>query len=208
MAMVATVGAVAIFLSAMTPYPASEDARRLAAELLVMRGDAARLAEGKGLDDRSREALAARLQGAAGVLPILLRKGGGARHDEAVAALRRALAQADWRGAVAILSDLVERYRLDTAGILPAPENAAAIGFGRTLHENYCAACHDGEGQADWLPLPDLPRLARELQETEFVARLMTGVRGDASTALALPLSAGDIAALIAYYRNAGKAAR
>ncbi|MBB4302765.1 cytochrome c553 [Rhodobium orientis] len=177
--------------------------RRVAAELVVMRDDAEKLVAGEALTERQRDALAARVRGAASYLPILLRKADGDRRSEDVSALRAALAEADWPAAIAVLARLSEAYPFDAAGLRPPADAEEAARFGETLHEAYCISCHEGGENPDWLPIPNLFQMAKTMPEQRLLPRFYNGIRGDASTALAQPMSAGDIAALIAYYRRA-----
>ncbi|MCW2306657.1 c-type cytochrome [Rhodobium gokarnense] len=183
--------------------PLGEDMRRVAAELIVMRDDAERIISGEDLTERQREALAARVRGAASYLPLLLRKADGNRRSDEIAALRAALAEPDWSTAIGILARLSETYPFDATGLRPPADAEEAAKFGQTLHEAYCISCHEGGENPDWLPIPNLFEMAKTMPEERLLPRFYNGIRGDASTALAQPMSAGDIAALIAYYRRA-----
>ena len=181
--------------------PLGEDMRRVAAELIVMRDDAERLVAGGDLSERQRDALADRVRGAAGYLPILLRKADGNRRSDEIAALRAGLEAADWPTAMDSLTRLSEAYPFDATGLRQPADPEAAAEFGQTLHEAYCISCHEGGENPDWLPIPNLFQMAKTMPEDRLLPRFYNGIRGDTSTALAQPMSAGDIAALIAYYR-------
>ncbi|PLX37633.1 MAG: hypothetical protein C0606_04935 [Hyphomicrobiales bacterium] len=190
------------------PYPVSDDARRLAAELIVMRGDASRLAADEdqdppALSPRVRSALTARLKGSAGPLALLLRRGGAAIAGDDVAVLRAGIEAGEWDGVVARLDQLIARHPFDPTGILPLDFSPKAVALGQTLHESYCLGCHEGGDLPDWLPMPDLFEMARTLDDTELAARFYNGVRGAAETALDQPMSAGDLGAMISFYRTA-----
>ncbi len=184
------------------PFPASDDMRRLAAEIIVMRGDAERIAGGGSLSDREGQALSARLYGALASLPMLLRRASGNRHGATIAGLRTAFDEADWRRAISVLKKLGGEFPFDDTGLILAENTPETVKLGGNIHEAYCAACHDGGDPEQWLPIPDLFEMARTLPDNDLAARFFNGIRGDRSTALAQPMSAGDIAALIAFYRQ------
>jgi len=190
--------------------PTSDDMRRLAAELVVMRDDIAGITAEPTPDARHRQALIARLRGAAAFLPILIRivdqdapapKLSHQDRTTILQGLRADLAAENWTGARGALTRLIALYPFDATGLTAPTDTAAASALGARLHEKYCAACHEGGDNADWPPIPNLYEMAKTAPEAVLLPRFFNGVRGDASTALEQPLSAGDIAALIAYYR-------
>lgn len=183
-------------------YVIGEDMRRVAAEVIIMRGDASRLAGDEVLSEREKKALADRLRGAAAYLPILLRKADGERRGALIDALRTALSISDWSAAVAVLKRLEALYPFDATGLLVGGDAPEAAKLGGSLHETYCAACHEGGSPEQWLPIPDLFKMAKSLPDRDLAARFYNGIRGDNSTAIAQPMSAGDIAALIAFYQT------
>jgi hypothetical protein len=75
----------------------------------------------------------------------------------------------------------------------------------RAIHETYCAGCHDGAGNgaADTLlPARDLFQMARNEPPDLFLARLVNGVKGDASIRFVNPLTDAQIGALWRLYRG------
>lgn len=175
--------------------------RRLSAEIVVMRGDAERLA-GAAVNDREKQALKARLYGSLAFLPMLLRRASGDRHSARIADLRAAFDGADWTRAVSLLGALGGRFPFDATGLILPVDTPEAVKLGRDIHDTYCAACHDGGDPEQWLPIPDLFAMAKTAPDADLAARFYNGIRGDRTTALAQPMSAGDIAALIAFYRQ------
>lgn len=188
---------------------AGEHDRRLGAEAAILLGDARRLAA--PAPEPQRVGLVARIRGGLSGLPLLVRQ---ARESNpalpplasgSLADIRKALAEGNLQDAIAGLAALSRAYPFDTSGILPADATPERLRLGRSIHQETCAGCHDRPDEHAALPAHDLFRWARALPEMEFAARLYAGVRGDALTALANPLGAAEIAALIVYYREGGR---
>ncbi|GAB4165369.1 MAG: hypothetical protein OHK0026_03520 [Rhodocyclaceae bacterium] len=187
--------ALAAALVAASAAGQDEHARRLGAELVVMAGDARRLT---AAPPHGQEGLRRRLAGALSSLPVLLRQAGG--DATVVAGLRELLARGDWNALAGALAALRRRHRLDLRGILPAPPTPQRLRRGEAIHRQACAACHDAPQADAALPASNLFEMARGMPAEEFAARLLNGVRGDASTALANPFGALDLSALLAWY--------
>lgn len=184
-------------------WPRSRPVRLAAAEILVMAGDARRLAE-EPLPPLHQRGLRDRLLGAASGLPLLLRLAGQPPEPGAMEALRAAIAADDLVTLRRDLEALAARVPLDTAGVLPADHRPRARRLARALHDGLCASCHDGQpaDTDDLLPAEDLFQAARAMPLREFTARLMIGVRGDTLTGFAQPLTDSDLAALLGFYLN------
>ena len=202
-------GAV-LWVAPATSLAAGEHGRRVAAELLVVAGDVARLSR-KGLSRPERKGLRERIAGALSGLELMLRLADEERgrppdaagHRRSVAELRAAFGQNDLTGLAAALETLIARYPLDIPAILPAIETAERLARGKGLHERLCAACHDApRDEAVERPARSLFAEARALSSREFAARLLIGVRGDVVTGIGNPFSDEQIASLIVYYRK------
>lgn len=188
---------------------AGEHERRLGAEVTVMSGDARQLTA--STPEARRMGLVLRIKGSLAGLPLLVRQAREA--NPALAALppqaadgvREALDRQNWPDAVAALAGLARLYPFDPSGILPAESTPARLRLGKAIHEQTCAGCHDHPDADVMLPAQNLFRSARAMPSIEFAARLYAGIRGDALTALANPLGAAEMAALIAYYRQGPK---
>jgi len=148
------------------------------------------------------DGLRARLAGALSSLSLLIRQAGAANGAGEIAALRIALDGGDWKALDAGLGALRRRYPLDLAGILPATPMPERLRVGETIHLQACAGCHDNPASDSRLPAHDLFRQVRSMPIEEFAARLLNGVRGDASTAHRNPFGDLEIGALIAYYAS------
>lgn len=183
------------FASAAT---AGDAARRLGAELLILAGDARRLAQDR-IGPRERAGLNERLQGALAYLPLLLRRAGD--DPQPAAALREALARHDLKKFAFIVQGLSARYGFAPGWMARAPDRDL-VAAGAKLHGEVCAGCH----AADWgdtaLPARQLQGLASGQAREEFAARLWLGVRGTREVAYANPFSDEELAALFAYYRS------
>ena len=185
------------------------DGRRVAAELLVLSGDVARLSA-PGLSPARRKGLAERIGGGLAALDLLLRladeEAGRTPHPGAharsVAALRGALAAGDLAALAAGLRTLAAGYPLQVPAILPLVETPARRARGKALHERLCAGCHDGPADAEAeRPAMSLFAEARRLSPAEFAARMLIGIRGDVVTGISNPFSDEEIASLMVYYR-------
>lgn len=174
-----------------------EHERRLAAELAVMAGDVRRMAGDQG-GVLEREGLVKRLGGALSSLPLLLRRVQG--EVAAVAALRAALEQPDWRKLATQVEALRKRHPFDARHLLDTVPTREALALGASIHTSTCAACHDAPAADSLLPAKNLAMQLNSMSREEFAARLWLGVRGDQSTALANPFSDAELSALIAWY--------
>lgn len=174
-----------------------EDARRLAAGLIVMSGDV-RLLAGKGETLQRREGLRARVAGDLSSLPLLLRRAG--RNAAAVPPLRVALAKKDWRTLERELAVLSRRHPLELHTLLPATPSPEQLRFGAAIHRERCAGCHDASNVEAKLPALNLFEQSSKMPRKEFAARLILGVRGNQSTAYRNPFSDLELGALISYY--------
>jgi mono/diheme cytochrome c family protein len=197
--------AAAVSAAAGVARAAGEHERRLGAEVAVMLGDARRLTE--PMSDLQRAGVIDRIVAGLGGLPLLIRQ---AREADPtlpplaraeLTAVRKSLAERNLVAVVSGLAALSRNYPFDAAGIVPADAAPERLRLGKAIHESTCAGCHDHPDAEAALPAHDLFRWARAMPAGEFAARLYTGIRGDALTALANPFGAEDLAALFAYYR-------
>ncbi len=188
-------------------FAQGEHARRAATELLVLAGDARRLAA-EDTNDLHRKGLADRIRGGLAGLELMLRladqeQGHQPRpHGEALAALREALTAGDLVRLQSLAADLVAAYPFRATGILPAIPTSKRLKLGRELHEELCAGCHDAPDLEVERPAYNLFDEAQQLSPGEFSARMSVGVRGDRVTGIDNPLSDEQIASLVAYYRS------
>lgn len=181
-----------------------EHSRRLAANLLVIAGDAARLATGADAA-LQRDGLRARVVGELSALPLLMRR---ARGDASVVpGLRDAAVRGDWQALRSALDALQRRYPHDLDAIVSSPATPERLLLGQAIHAQACAGCHDAPAVDTRWPAYNLFEQAAAMPRPEFAARLYLGVRGDRSTAYRNPFSDLELGALIAWYANGGRIA-
>ncbi len=197
-----------ILLFGVTPCLAQgEHIRRLAAELLVAHGDARVLASQPQMKSLHKKGLNDRLRGSLSGLEILIRladEEARERRTDAqlvVGRLTFFLRGNNLDEFTKTLSGLIKRYPLATNNILPAILTPARSKQAIEIHQEYCAACHNEPDNNVERPAKNLTLQLKTMAQTEFVARMIIGVRGDPSTGLGNPLSDEEIAALVAYYQ-------
>ncbi len=204
-ATVTTVAATASLAESCDAHYAGSS-RDLAAELLIARGDVVRLKD-PNLSFLNRQGLSQRVAGALGLLPWLLRNACDAEAAERLRAWQdRSLTTAADRAAlIADLDAVVAGHALDRDAFLQPPPPGRSLLEARAIHQGYCAGCHDGAGDGDPhvdLPPRDLFAMAQQGPEDEFLARLINGVKGDATILYANPLSDAQIGALLRVYEE------
>lgn len=186
-----------------------EAARRLGAQLLVLGGDLRRL-ENADIPTIQKVGLRRRITGMLGDLAWQLRL----NNDTEDAPQARLYAQ-DWQSPAARkslaqwLDMLARRHPLDIAPFDPKYARPQDRAKALALHAAYCAACHGAtpkdappEDAMTARPARSLYAMARNQSLREFIARMVSGVRGDRMTGLSNPLSDAQIAALIALYQK------
>jgi len=174
--------------------------RRLAAELVVMGGDLRRLLH-EPVGPRERQGLEQRLAGALSSLPLALRRAGT---DAApVGELRMALKLGDWHAMATGVDKLKRRHPFDARRLLGAKPTPEVLALGASIHKTTCASCHDAPWGDVLLPARNLATQLQSMPAEEFAARLLLGVRGDKTTALANPFSDSELAALNQYLKSA-----
>jgi len=196
-----------LMLSPTTAWAVDATDRTLSAELLIMQADLVRL-RNAALPPRHREGLTQRLQGTLGVVPWMLRRAGDTAGAQALRPWQdRALENGDDRARLsALLQNLSARHPLNVRAFEDHADTPAIRREARVVHQTYCAGCHDGAGAGDpdeALPARDLYVLARTESAVVFLARLVNGVKGDASLRFTNPLAERQIAALWRLYRRA-----
>jgi mono/diheme cytochrome c family protein len=174
--------------------------QRLAAEIMIMAGDARRLVQ-EVVPPLERSGLEQRLAGGIASLPLTLRRIGG--DISTLSDLRLMASQRDWQTMLERLNDLQHRYPFDARRLLTAAPTREVVALGASIHRSTCAGCHESPGTADQLlPAKNLAAQMQSMPAAEFAARLWLGVRGTHETAYANPFSEAELAALIAWYRQ------
>ncbi len=189
-------------------WPQGEHGRRLAAELLILLGDARALTTQPPPSDLHRKGLQDRLHGGLSGLAILMRLADQEieqPHQNArsiVEGLRTALREKNLAGFTKVLSGLTAKYPLATTGIYPAGQTPTRLKRAAEIHQNTCAGCHDEPDIEVERPAHNLFQQVKAMSSREFLARMIIGVRGDRTTGLGNPLTDEEISALISYYRT------
>lgn len=195
-----------LMLSLLLPaesFAQGEHARRAAAELRLVLGDAQQLANRTGLSRLHAAGLRSRVSGSLSGLALLLRLadqefGRKAPQAQGTVQYMRSLHQGgNWAGLVSISQDLARSYPLIM------PEMSAGRKRAKAIHDDLCAACHDEPDLEVERPAYNLYEQANAQDETEFLARLIIGVRGDRVTGYSNPLTSPELKALLNYYRRA-----
>lgn len=178
----------------------STPSRTLASELRILRGDLDRLTE-EDLPPAHRDGLRARIVGALGLLPWLLKSSGDEAGSAALSS--QGTTPEDFARLGRDLDAVIARHPLDLIAEGTEGVSAKALLEARAIHETYCAGCHDGSGNGDpeaTLPIRDLFGMARAEPEEVFVARLYNGIKGDETIGFRNPLTEAQFRALWRYY--------
>ena len=183
------------------------DRARLPAELLIVRGDLQRLISPRSLSSAEVTGLEGRIESALTGLEWLALEYATLTKSEIAQPLLqnldRSWAQRDLLAVQGLVSQLSRMYPLN--GTIFSAERATAddIKRVRELHLRLCQGCHiDRVGTEKILPAYRLEEMAANMPSDEFLARLLSGVRGTSDTALANPLSLGDIRGLLRLYQE------
>ena len=196
-----------------TAAAAGEHADRVGAELAVLAGDLQRYQQPE-TEAMHRQGLAARIAGGLAGLEILMRladqEANRPSRDYAshMADLRTAWHQGNAAEVLATVGRLRSLHPFSASRILGIKPSEAGLVRAKELHDELCAGCHDAPDLEVPRPAYNLFVEARRLPSAEFAARMIVGVRGDRITGIGNPLSAIEIAAMIAYYRSTPQAAQ
>jgi len=176
----------------------------LAAELRIVRDDLTRLNLPSNLPAAHIQGLHDRIKGGLGVLPWLLRQAG----DETGAIQLRTFelnSTPSHNVLIKKLDRLIARHPLDISFYAPEHLTPTLRREAFSIHDAYCAGCHDETGQGDEdtaLPARDLYLMARTGPPGAFLARLINGVKGDKTLLFSNPLTSKQIAALWHHYQQ------
>ena len=185
-----------------------EHSRRVAAEILVLRGDAIQLLSSPTMAANHSTGFNHRLSGGLAGLSLMLRLADqengvpSVNIQQSVDKLRTALDANQLPDFIDTLTALITRYPLSTAYPLADHQSAKRNTFARQLHDENCAGCHDAPNQAVSRPAYNLFEQSRKTSTLEFTARMIVGVRGDRMTGIGNPLSEDQITALVIFYRS------
>lgn len=202
---IAVVVVFACMLAAPLPGHADDGiARTLAAELLIAQGDLKRLNE-QDQPTAHKAGLRARIHGALGVLPWMLRRNGDADGANTLRPWQNRTLETQGNRARLreLLQQLSARHPLELSYFNLHPSRPTIRREAASIHRSYCAGCHDDAGQGDpdtELPARDLFSMALRETPEVFLARLINGVKGDETLGFVNPLNDTQIAALWRFY--------
>jgi hypothetical protein len=181
------------------------DRSRFPAELQLLRGDFDRSISMTELSASERLGLQGRIDSAVGGLEWLameyetITQTTVDRHnlDLVFDAWRRQESER----AVEALESLIEQHPLNLRIFAAERATNEDLQRVREIDATLCSGCHTASpGSPNQLPAYRLSELARSMTSTEFLARLLSGVRGTEETLLANPLSMKDMRGFMALY--------
>ncbi len=183
-------------------HDTQRDDRRVAAEILVILGDARKFHSSKNLTVSQKKGLADRIRGGLASLVILIRIADAnnqlidMQNQKNIRQLAQSFGVNNLVEFIARLETTSKRYPLMALPMVKDEKTA------RGLHETYCAACHDDPVTDVERPAFNLFEQARQQTGQEFLARLIVGVRGDRTIGLRNPFTLKELAALSNFYKN------
>ena len=199
----------AVLLIAPTPFAqAGENSRRAATELAVLAGDLRKLGSGKS-STLHNEGLIDRINGSLSGLAILLRLADEElgrvpyNYNSDFEQLRGFWRQRDMARMTAVISKISVSHYFETANILAFKPTKFGLKKAAELHQEFCAGCHDDPDLEVSRPALNLLEQSRGQTVTEFLARMMVGVRGDRISGIDNPLDDAQVSALYRYYLTA-----
>ena len=185
----------------------SEHSKRLAANLLVLQGDLKQLLKTDTSDIYSRS-LSLRIEEKLGLLALLVRSANQQysvsyiHNPEEFRQLLFLFNSSELKSLLNELEGLSLKYPLFLSPILQSSFPPEFFKKAEEMHRRLCSGCHSGAMAVNALPAFDLFRQSRSISRMEFVARILTGLRGDHLTSLQNPLTDAELSSLISYYRN------
>jgi len=203
--LIAVIVIVGLSLGSQSVFAQGEHTRRAATEIRVINGDIRRL-QAINTSSIHKVGLKHRIQGGLAALDILLRladqeTGSPISHYRSeVSNLASLINNNELSKANSVLDQWEERYPLKLAKFNPGSNVNHKPA--KALHQELCAACHDNPAIEVERPAYNLFDEAKNLEYTEFLARLFVGVRGDRVTGIDNPLSDYEILALLNFYSN------
>ena len=183
------------------------DRSRFPAELIIIRGDLDRLMTQSLLSRLERQGLQGRIQSAlSGLLWLSQEYETLTKHavDETfisdAQSLWRDRKLDDLRQLVTISADL---YALNLEIFKASRASKQDMERVSEIDTTLCQGCHVlSPGSPSTLPAYRLKEFASTMSSHEFLARLLSGIRGSGETTLANPLTLGDVRGFMRLYRS------
>ena len=200
-------GAV-LLITASVSLAYGEHSERLAANLLVLKGDLRQLLN-TDTSKIHRRSLSLRIEEKLGMLALLVRSANQkelvsyTHNPEEFRKLLFLFNSSEFQSLLNELESLSLKYPLFLSPILQSSFPSIFFKQAEEIHRRLCSGCHSGAMAVNALPAFDLFSQSRSIKRMEFVARMLTGLRGDLLTSLQNPLTDTELSALISFYRNA-----
>ena len=184
------------------------DRVRFPAELLIVQGDLQRLIFLDHLSPDERLGLEGRIGSALGGIEWQALEYEALTKSiaswDALQRLQESWLTRDLASALERVSGLARNHSLNVEIFSPERATLDDVGRVQEIDAQLCQGCHiDSVGAAKILPAYRLQDMTRVISGKEFLARLLSGVRGTAETSLANPLSLGDIRGFMKLYHSA-----
>ena len=186
------------------------DARLCSAELVVLKGDLQRFLN-PSTPTKQREGYQQRMAGALGTLNWLCRQYASLHDIDShklqldIKQLQGTFKEKNWNRSKQILRHLIAQMPLSTKGLKPEEASKEAIQTGKEIYKSYCQACHRQAELRQARPAYSLFKMAKNLTQKEFIARMIVGVHGTPEIALQNPLTDDDIAGMYHYLLTENK---
>lgn len=180
------------------------DARLCSAELVVLKGDLRQFLL-KSTSEKHRDGYQQRIAGAIGTLNWLCRQYASVHNLDAkklqaeINEFRVAIELKNFKQANQLLNGLTNQMPLSLKGLKPQEAKTKAIKIGKEIYRDYCQACHNIPNLNQARPAYSLFKMAKNLSEKEFIARMIVGVHGTPEIGLQNPLTNDDIAGMFIY---------
>ncbi|AKH19077.1 c-type cytochrome [Sedimenticola thiotaurini] len=202
--LIGLVAGIALLIPA-TVISAGEQQRRFTVELALLAGDS-RLLQEESLSVEKRRWIEGRITSALNVLPLLARQfleESGLTDNSLLERLGGLQQQRP--GSVALLTaarELSQQFPIPFPVDFQQPLGVSAESEIKTVYQQLCLGCHITSAPESSVVIGNFGSFARSMPDSEWLARLLGGLRGDAYTGYENPFSDAEIAALFRYTRD------
>lgn len=193
-----------LILYSATGLAGGEHQRRFAVELAVVAGDS-RLLMTDELSGDKRKWIEMRITGALNILPLLVRYSiqEAGRSDPALVTRIQNLQTlaTDVSRLHQELLILSRQYPVSFSLHIPQVLTPLTISSVAGLYNSLCYSCHIAPAMEKSVVVGELGSFARAMSESEWLARMIGGLHGDAYTGLENPFTDEQIALLLSYIK-------
>jgi hypothetical protein len=179
-----------------------EHARRVAAELLVIKGDLREL-QNSELPSLHHVGLTDRIKGGLAGLDILMRYADQEANRTVESKRTQVVELMTWveEANFQMIAEAIDKLAGQYALVMPTYRVTNPNDY-LPLHQNLCLACHDNPNADVERPAYNLYKQAQKISTLEMFARMLVGVRGDRVTGVDNPLTDLQIVGLMQLYRS------